>query len=347
MNIQINLKQSLARTIQYQEKHVRDGLTECIHTDTFPKSKTAIKALHIIISMDHKHVFDKSILKEIANDYMKEINLHTQPFRAYWHKSWCSHIHIVTAKNSPQSKIPRFYYDKSIFHRLKEKHLLKISDLSISRAELSFLDWEEKIIYGKTPIHTTFNIVLHSILYHFHYKSMEELNVILHLFRMEACVADKNAATPHKGNLVYYQIDTEGNRKQPFILPCELKDNWSLEWLEDRFKFNMGRFVMGSQDIRYMMEWAFAISPLTLADFKTKMESCGILIVFQHGKEGNLENVWYAHYGKVVVIDGATLGGEYTVDALTRRCVPEGTYTEEQRLKNIFSWRKVELSINF
>lgn len=338
MKIEIILKQSLARAIQYQEKHVGHGRTQCIHTDAFPKSKSAIGALHIVITIDRKHVFDNSMLEQIACDYMKEINLQDQPFRAYFHKAWNSHIHIVTANSSLHSKIPQHYHAKSIIHRLEKKYLLTPSDLPISEFEWKFLR-SDQIVYGKTIFHTTFNTILSQIVGHYNYRSIEGLNKLLNLFKMSVAVEDNNSTNPSQKELIYSRLNADGKRNHLQIKSSELARHNDWDYIRPRMEISKTHTWFDTRYFPGDIDRMFELTPLTFSDFQKKIEHWGMLIVVQHDNKGRPKDIMYIKPGSHAFIEGSELGDKYTVDGINSRCVPEGTYSKKQRLQYLNTWR--------
>jgi hypothetical protein len=111
---------SISRTLNYNEKKVKEGVAEIISAANYPmdveqlsfenklnrlENQAALnenvsrKSVHISLNFDPSEKLSKERLQEIADTYMQKIGFGEQPYLVYQHfDSGHPHIHIVSVK---------------------------------------------------------------------------------------------------------------------------------------------------------------------------------------------------------------------------------------------------------
>jgi len=335
MKAEVKTYEKLSQIIRPLEKEVKKEMAQRIYAVNFAKDikkltqkdiltqflrftnseaipKTEI--VHLILSFDLACIFDNESLKALVVEYMTEIELHKQPFLIY---GQLSEIHIVTPK---KNNLFGQFTSTTILAQVERNHILRSSGLPVPNVEWKIIGPGEPIAFGRTYSHTTFNIDLPSIVCRYSYTSLEGLNAALQYYDMFASIEEEATSDSGKRQLVYYRLGENGEKIEPGINASELLESLDLEYFERRCDYCRTNISCASQPLMGLIDNILSVSPMAISDFIKKMawyrKSCS----FQYDNEGRLQNIWYVDRETKFVIDGASLGDNYTAESIIQKC---------------------------
>src|SRR5258708_28217052 len=355
MFTKINHNLNLETTLGYHELKVKAGNGECLYAGNFLKDtellsrkdklfhlqrlnelndRVARKNLHIFLTFHRSNVVDNDKLRMIGRDYMQEMGLHKQPFLIYRHiDTQNPHVHIVTTKirndGTPLNlKLHDYYKSNDIALKLEEKYDLVPPGIRLSKEEGRYP--LQKVVYGVTPLRTTMETILSSVIPTYSYTTIAELNAILRPYNLRAYTGKTDSGRQKHKGLVYLVLDETGNRGLSYLKASVLYNKPTLKKLEKRFVENQPLREPHRQHLTTAIDWAFYKKSLSFEAFKKALAKEKISVVLQKDPRGSFQDIWYVDHRHKSVFDGSTLGSRYNAGDISRRCVSETTYQEQQ-----------------
>lgn len=351
MHATIAHSQSIVRVLQYHELKVKKGIGECIAGENFIKDvpdlsygekwyhfhrlnglNEAVRknVLHVFMSFGKGDVIDNEKMGQVAGEYLEEMGFGRQPFLVYRHyDSYVQHAHLVSTNIDAEGKririsLAQLYESRRLTHRLEAKYGLEQGE-SLTHDPGSV----ERIRYGEMPLLPAMEKVLERVIPEYSYSSLDELNAVLSQYNMRASRGPEGSACYEGGGLVYKPLRTDGRDEDAAIAASVFRVPATLKDLEGRFADNGVDRDTKRERLMTAIDWCLAGSSLSLGAFQESMEYEGVGVVCRQDKEG-LRRVWFVDHGNRTVFEGAALGPAYSAEGLSRRCIPEEQYRQQQ-----------------
>lgn len=362
MQAKITPVRSILKALRYNEQKVAQGKAERIHAENFLTDHDRLTkadilerfrqrstfnehmkddGFHISLNYGKKEDLDNKTLSQLCNRYNAGMRLEDQPNVGYKHNdAGHTHVHIVaTSVKANGDRIdlhPRDYVNSVILCKQLEKEfsLEKLIGVTDDQKEEFSVDHAQKVVYGEPGLKRAISNVLNTVVDHYNYTSLNELNAILRQYNVTANPGEEGSRLNKVGGLLYQAIDSDGARigvpikASLFLLKPTLKN------LEQRFTKNQTQRETHRERLSTAIEWALAGRTPTWERLREDLEKKGIDMITNNGKDDTLRIFFIDHLEKCA-FEGKNLGAGYTLDDLRTRCAPEERVTDEITLKNI------------
>ena len=345
---------SLAGALNYNEKKVTKGKAELIGYQGYAKDALKINfyeklsrlqdlaarndyvktnTVHISLNFPVSEKIDKEMLNLIAGDYMQGIGFAEQPFLVYLHKdAGHPHIHIVSTNikssgerislhNLGRTKSEEARKDIEIRYGLIAASTHSKSKKIEDRA-INFLE------YGKTDTKRAITNILNEVIRSYKFTSLPELNAVLKQFNIEADRGAKESRMFQKRGLIYWALDSKGNKVGVPIKASSIYNRPTLNNLEEKFSINESLRKPQKEKLRSVLD-AVLQTKASQAGFKQALLSKGIQAVFRENDQGRLYGVTYVDNRFKVVFNGSDLGKQYSAAALNEWFVNSSKIVEK------------------
>lgn len=366
MHATIECSQSITRVLQYHEHKVRIGTGECIGAGNFIKDKDHLtldervyhferlssrneriwkNVFHVYLRFHREDQVDNETMASVAQEYLEGMKFGEQPWLVYRHyDSLIPHAHLVSSNVQEDGKKLKLYlgdliHSRELTHQLEGKYSLHLANTA-SETENS-LDFLQVVRYGEQPLYPAMSKVLETVIPQYSYTTLDELNAVLGLYAMRASRGKEGSDSYRHGGLLYFPLKADGRDGAICIKASDFGSRPTLRHLEERFAANQSLREAGRQRLETAIDWSLAGSPLSFEAFKEVMQYEGITVVCRQAGDGALRNVWFVDHNTRTVFEGGSLGENYSAEALSRRCIPEEQYRQqqEQREKKVESHR--------
>lgn len=355
MVARIKRTQSLSRSLNYNEKKVQLGVAECIHAVNYPKDLEALNFYHKLHRLEHQAALNERVkansvhvslnfhesdklnrekLCAIAESYMKGIGFEKQPYLVYQHHdAGHQHIHIVStniekdgskiemnnigrnqSENARKSIELKFGLTKAEGRNQKQENDLKVS--------------AQKVQYGNAPTKRAITNVLDTVIDHFKYTSLAELNAILKLYNVMAERGKEDSKMYQKRGLVYSALDNKGNKIGTPIKASNFYSKPTLKYLEQKFVQNESLRHEYQHKIITAIKWVLVKKKQTLDEFKQDLSREGVNVVFRQNSRGNIYGITYVDLKNKCVFNGSDLGKEYSAKGILERLSMDQNHKE-------------------
>jgi hypothetical protein len=285
--------------------------------------------IHFALKFGKMEEIGTERLVNVANRYMTEMGFEDQPYVVYQHHdAGHTHMHIVAcgirADGNWIRLEPKDYHaSKTLCRKLEREFSLERSIRAVAADQPMFaVDHAQQVKYGEPGLKRRMSDVLNTVVDHYKYTSLDELNAILKQYNVEANPGLPKSHLRKVGGLLYHALDEDGDRVGVPIKASHFLLKPTLSRLEEKFEQNMALRETDGQRIDTAIQWTLAGRAPTWAGFVESLEQEGIDVVLSK-KQDKSEQIFFVDHIKKTVFHGDGLGENYSAPALRNRCVPE------------------------
>jgi len=334
---------SLIGALNYNEKKVHQGKAELIHQNGYAKDilhlnfndkllrlkdlslrneRVKTNTVHISLNFALGEKLSPDLIKEVADEYMERIGFGSQPYLVYKHNdAGHPHVHIVSTNiksSGERISLHNLGKTKSEIARkvIEEKFGLTPASLKEKEKELD-LPRLSKVEYGKTDTKRAIANTVNAVLKTYRFTSLPELNAVLQSFNILADRGSKDSRMYAKNGLLYWALDSRGNKVGVPIKASSLSGKPTLLKLEKKFK--QGEIVRkpASDKLKVILDGILKTNA-SAAGFSQALHLKGIQVIFRRNESQFLYGVTYVDHNSKVVFNGSDLGKNYSAAALNK-----------------------------
>jgi len=328
MRPDINHSHSIVKSLRYNEEKVEAKKAECILAANFLKDPDRLTyddklqrfqrrmelnedvstSYHISLNFHPSDKLSDKTLQDISRIYMKELGFERQPYLVYKHNdAGHPHLHIVTTHVQRNG-------DPIVMYKMGENQSEKARQLI--EQQFNLVPGEKKrepripdkrvmltVTYGEKSTARSISNVVQHVTENYRYASLEELNIILGLYNVEAYRGKENSKLYQNRGLLYRVLDKQGKYIGVPIKASFFDFKPTLSNLEKNFERNLA--YKRQPDIMLntavAIQWNLRSYPDNLQKFTKGLAQDRVSMKLQHDKKGVLTNVNYInHYTKCV-----------------------------------------------
>jgi len=358
MFAKIKRTKSARKTLLYNENKVQEQKASCLLAENFVKktedlsfhdkldhlelltslNETAEKKIaHIFLNFHRADELSNDQAVNFARRYMKIAGFEDQPYLVYRHyDAWQPHFHIVSTSVLPNRKLidpdPQVLWKlleltREIEHSfsLKKNHAVTPEEEQQLRVTHAL-----KVVYGESSLKRAISDVLNTVVDHYKYTSLDELNAILRDYNVRADRGNEGSRLYQNKGLVYCALNDEGRRITRGIKASSFSLKPTLAYLEKKFVLNENLREYSRQRVETAIEWTLIAKEPDWHGFQQAMERDGISIVVQEGKDKKSGDLFFVDHSEKSVFSGESLGVRYSLRSLQERCAQHQRVQEEE-----------------
>lgn len=362
MVVRITSPHSLQRALNYNEQKCQKEKAVCIFAgnylleanqmnfhqkmermqDLITRNERTKKTntLHISLNFDPSEKFAQDKLTQIARAYMDKIGFGSQPYLVYQHHdAGHPHIHILTTSIQPDSKridtynIGRNQSEKARKELEKSFGLIPAQGKKAAQvAGIRPID-VQKVFYGKSETLRSITNVLNTVINHFKYTSLAELNAILQQYNVEADRGRETGIVYKSGGLFYRLLDGQGNKVGVPIKASLIHSKPTLKNLEKKFRENETLRQPDKKRLKTSIDWVLAKSPGSLEAMINALKKEGVQAVLRENNQGLVYGITFIDFRTKAVFNGSDIGKPYSAAGI-RTSLASGQQGQEKAPKS-------------
>lgn len=346
MVAKITVPNSIKRALNYNEQKLKEGKAQCIHAHNFLKEaeqlnfyeklhrfeqlialnkRATTNTVHISLNFGLNEKLEKEKLAEIATVYMQKIGFGEQPYLIYQHlDAGHPHIHIVTTNIKQDGKrISLHNLGRNESSKAREEierayKLVRAKDQQKQVDEIKPIN-ALRINYGKSPTKRGISNVLDTVLPHYKYASLAELNAVLRLYNLVADRGKEDGVIFKNNGLVYRVLDEKGNKIGVPIKASSIYSKPTLTFLEKRFKENELLKQEHKKHVKTAIDWILVKPPKNLPAFRQALEKEKISLVIRQNDQGLVYGLTYVDHTTKCVFNGSDIGKLYSAKGILEK----------------------------
>jgi hypothetical protein len=347
MVARIKQTQSLSNAVNYNEQKVHREKAQCIAAVNYAKDveqlnfyqklhrlehqaclneRVKTNSVHISLNFDAADKLNKEKLEEIAHSYMEKIGFGKQPYLVYEHvDAGHQHIHIVTTNIEEDGhridmhNIGRNQSEEARKQIELEYKLVQAQSKKQQQSEELRPVNARRVMYGKSETKRAITNVLDTVLPHYKYTSLPELNAALRLYNVLADRGPEASKMYQSKGLVYRVLDEQGNKIGTPIKASAFYNKPTLPSLEQKFKENEVLRQQFKSRLKTKIDWTLLVGQRSLASFVDKLRTERIDVLVRQNAEGKIYGMTYVDHANKTVFNGSDLGKEYSAKGIIDR----------------------------
>jgi len=353
---------SIRDTLRYNEQKVTLGKADFLWGENFVKDTSALslrdkldrfseriamnhrnvpKTVHLFVTFSPKDELSNEKMIKLSRHYMDGVGFGEQPYLVYRHLDTAHHhLHIASTNVRADGSLIRIGL-KELYH---SHYLTRQMETSFSLVPRHRTTLEEqtqfqvnhalKVIYGEAPLKRAISDVLNTVVDHYKYTSLNELNAVLRQYNVYADKGREGSKLYQNRGLVYYALDDHGRQVSMYLNASSFSLKPTLPYLENKFVLNERLRENQRLRITTAIEWTFATRSPDWKGFLQGMQREGINVFVQETRDKRPADIYFIDFQGKSIFSGENLGAQFSLRSIQDRCVQEQQlqHEETQRL---------------
>lgn len=303
-------------------KYTVSQLTESFESYLVANRNTEKHTVHISLNPDPKDAVSDDQFREMAEDYMQEMGYGEQPFVVFKHTDIDRiHIHIVSVCVDEEGRKISDTFEKrrsmNFCRKIEKKYsLIPATEKEQRRNEKIFRPVE----YASGDVKSQIASVIRYLPSYYKFRSLGEYNALLSLFNIAAEKAEGELSGKMKSGLLYFPLNSKGDRMGHSFKASLFGKNSGLAALEDYFtkcketlKNDASKLSLSTAILNTIR------STNNEKDFKNILTKQGINTVIRRNDNGHRYGITFVDHHSKTVWNGSHLGKEFSINSFNER----------------------------
>ena len=281
-----------------------------------PKNcRTKKTVFHCSLNPHPDEKLSDETLMQIAKEYMEALGYGKQPYIVFKHNDIArEHIHIVSLRVDGEGKKINDRFEKRRSKQITDTLERKYNLIPSSKVN----DKEEaetpKVDMGKGNIKEQVANVVRTVLKHYRFCSLGELNAVLSKYNL----ATEEVKTEFRGKkyngLVYVPTDDKGNKTSTPIHASDIGRGVGYAAVQNRMQKSKQAIKPLIPAIRNKVLQTMRTSPKTEEELQQRLEEQGLRAVIRKNESGRIYGITFIDDKAGIALNGSRLGKGYAAN---------------------------------
>lgn len=279
------------------------------------KCRTKKTVFHCSLNPHPDEKLSDELLVQIAKEYMEALGYGKQPYIVFKHNDIArEHIHIVSLRVDSEGKKINDRFEKrrskQITDTLERKYNLIPSSKVSDKEEVGM----PKVDISKGNIKEQVASVVRTVLKHYRFCSLGELNAILSAYNL----AVEEVKTEFRGKkydgLVYVPTDDKGNKAGTPIHASDIGRGVGYTAVQNRMQKSKQTIKPLVPTIRGMVLQTMRTFPQTEEELRQRLEEQGLRVIIRKNESGRIYGITFIDDKEGIALNGSRLGKGYSAN---------------------------------
>ena len=281
-----------------------------------PKNcRTKKTVFHCSLNPHPDEKLSDETLMQIAKEYMEALGYGKQPYIVFKHNDIArEHIHIVSLRIDGEGKKINDKFEKRRSKQITDALERKYSLIPSSKVTDREMKEVSKIDTTKGNIKEQVAETLLSVLKHYEFCSLGELNAILSVYNL----AVEEVKTEFRGKkyegLVYVPTDDKGDKVSSPIHASDIGRGVGYTAVQNRMQKSKQAIKPLISIIRYRVLQTMRTSPKTEEELRQRLEEQGLRAVIRKNESGRIYGITFIDDKAGIALNGSRLGKGYAAN---------------------------------
>ena len=302
----------------YQSKEGRYAMEDVLADmeALMPKvCRTKKTVFHCSLNPHPDEKLSDETLTQIAKEYMEALGYGNQPYIVFKHSDIArEHIHIVSLRVDSRGQKINDKFEKRRSKQITDALERKYSLIPSSKVTDREMKEVSKIDTTKGNIKEQVAETLLSVLKHYEFCSLGELNAILSVYNL----AVEEVKTEFRGKkydgLVYVPTNDKGDKISTPIHASDIGRGMGYTAVQNRMQKSKQAIKPLISIIRYRVLQTMRTSPKTEEELRQRLEEQGLRAVIRKNESGRIYGITFIDDKVGVVLNGSRLGKGYAAN---------------------------------
>ena len=254
-------------------------------------------------------------LTQIAKEYMEALGYGNQPYIVFKHNDIArEHIHIVSLRIDGEGKKINDKFEKRRSKQITDALERKYSLIPSSKVTDREMKEVSKIDTTKGNIKEQVAETLLSVLKHYEFCSLGELNAILSVYNLAVEEVKTEFREKKYEGLVYVPTDDKGDKVSSPIHASDIGRGVGYTAVQNRMQKSKQAIKPLISIIRYRVLQTMRTSPKTEEELRQRLEEQGLRAVIRKNESGRIYGITFIDDKAGIALNGSRLGKGYAAD---------------------------------
>ena len=254
-------------------------------------------------------------LTQIAKEYMETLGYGKQPYIVFKHNDIArEHIHIVSLRVDGEGKKINDRFEKRRSKQITDTLERKFGLIPSSKVTDREIEEVSKIDITKGNIKEQVSETLRSVLKHYKFCSLGELNAILTVYNLTVEEIKTEFRGKKYNGLVYVPTNDKGGKISTPIHASNIGRGVGYTAIQNRMQKSKQAIKPLISIIRYRVLQTMRTSPKTEEELRQRLEEQGLRVVIRKNDNGRIYGITFIDDEQGVAFNGSRLGKGYAAN---------------------------------
>ena len=279
------------------------------------KCRTKKTVFHCSLNPHPDEKLSDETLMQIAKEYMEALGYGKQPYIVFKHNDIArEHIHIVSLRVDSEGKKINDKFEKrrskQITDTLERKYNLIPSSKVSNKEEVE----TPKVDMGKGNIKEQVASIVRTVLKHYRFCSLGELNVVLSKYNLVVEEVKTEFRGKKYDGLVYVPTDDKGGKVSTPIHASDIGHGVGYTAVQNRMQKSKQAIKPLIPAIRNKVLQTMRTSPKTEEELQQRLEEQGLRVVIRKNEGGRIYGITFIDDKEGIALNGSRLGKGYAAN---------------------------------
>ena len=279
------------------------------------KCRTKKMVFHCSLNPHPDEKLSDETLTQIAKEYMEALGYGKQPYIVFKHNDIArEHIHIVSLRVDGEGKKINDRFEKRRSKQITDTLERKYNLIPSSKVN----DKEEaetpKVDMGKGNIKEQVASIVRTVLKHYRFCSLGELNVVLSKYNLAVEEVKMEFRGKKYDGLVYVPTDDKGSKISTPINASDIGRGVGYTAVQNRMQKSKQAIKPLISIIRYRVLQTMRTSPQTEEELRQRLEEQGLRAVIRKNESGRIYGITFIDDKAGIALNGSRLGKGYAAN---------------------------------
>ena len=279
------------------------------------KCRTKKAVFHCSLNPHPDEKLSDEQLVQIAKEYMEALGYDKQPYIVFKHNDIArEHIHIVSLRVDSRGRKINDKFEKRRSKQITDALERKFGLIPSSKVTEKAVAETLKVDIGKGNIKEQVASVVRTVLKHYRFCSLGELNVVLSKYNL----AVEEVKTEFRGKkydgLVYVPTDDKGGKVSTPINASDIGRGVGYTAVQNRMQKSKQAIKPLVPTIRGKVLQTMRTSPQTEEKLRQRLEGQGLRVVIRKNDNGRIYGITFIDDEQGIALNGSRLGKGYAAN---------------------------------
>ena len=279
------------------------------------KCRTKKMVFHCSLNPHPDEKLSDELLVQIAKEYMEALGYGKQPYIVFKHNDIArEHIHIVSLRVDSRGQKINDRFEKRRSKKITDALEKRFGLIPSSKVTDKAMKETPKVDIGKGNIKEQVASVVRTVLKHYRFCSLGELNAILSAHNL----AVEEVKTEFRGKkydgLVYVPTDDKGNKAGTPIHASDIGRGVGYTAVQNRMQKSKQNVKPLIPTVRNKVLQTMRTSPNTEKELRQRLEEQGLRVVIRKNESGRIYGITFIDDEQGVALNGSRLGKGYAAN---------------------------------
>ena len=279
------------------------------------KCRTKKMVFHCSLNPHPDEKLSDETLTQIAKEYMETLGYGKQPYIVFKHNDIArEHIHIVSLRVDGEGKKINDRFEKRRSKQITDTLERKFGLITSSKVTDREIEEVSKIDTTKGNIKEQVSETLRSVLKHYKFCSLGELNAILTVYNLTVEETKTEFRGKKYDGLVYVPTDDKGDKVSTPIHASDIGRGVGYTAVQNRMQKSKQAIKPLIPAIRNKVLQTMRTSPKTEEELQQRLEEQSLRVFIRKNESGRIYGITFIDDKEGVALNGSRLGKGYAAN---------------------------------